>query len=134
RTTNPSSTRWSSRRRKSTRRRRRSPRATARRRAEEESASPVRRGRRREAPEGEGRSKVLCVAFPLLDPSPYDGGGGGRMSLAAEKSASGNVIDVANIEVIYNHVILVLKGVSLSVPDGAIVALLGANGAGKSTT
>src|SRR5215475_12953442 len=56
------------------------------------------------------------------------------MSLAAEKTASTNVLDVANIEVIYNHVILVLKGVSLSVPEGAIVALLGANGAGKSTT
>ena len=41
---------------------------------------------------------------------------------------------MANIEVIYNHVILVLKGVSLTVPQGAIVALLGANGAGKSTT
>jgi branched-chain amino acid transport system ATP-binding protein len=52
----------------------------------------------------------------------------------APAAASGNVIDVANIEVIYNHVILVLKGVSLSVPDGGIVALLGANGAGKSTT
>ncbi len=43
-------------------------------------------------------------------------------------------LDVNNVEVIYDHVILVLKGVSLSVPDGAIVALLGANGAGKSTT
>ena len=52
----------------------------------------------------------------------------------APQAAPGNVIDVANIEVIYNHVILVLKGVSLSVPEGAIVALLGANGAGKSTT
>ena len=39
-----------------------------------------------------------------------------------------------NIEVIYDHVILVLKGVSLVVPEGGIVALLGANGAGKSTT
>jgi branched-chain amino acid transport system ATP-binding protein len=39
-----------------------------------------------------------------------------------------------NIEVIYDHVILVLKGVSLTVPEGSIVALLGANGAGKSTT
>ncbi|ONN64384.1 ABC transporter ATP-binding protein [Herbaspirillum sp. VT-16-41] len=39
-----------------------------------------------------------------------------------------------NIEVIYDHVILVLKGVSLDVPEGKIVALLGANGAGKSTT
>src|SRR5690242_12120407 len=56
------------------------------------------------------------------------------MSVAAEKIAPTNVLDVANIEVIYNHVILVLKGVSLAVPEGSIVALLGANGAGKSTT
>jgi branched-chain amino acid transport system ATP-binding protein len=44
------------------------------------------------------------------------------------------VLEVNGIEVIYNHVILVLKGVSLSVPEGGIVALLGANGAGKTTT
>ena len=44
------------------------------------------------------------------------------------------LLKVNNIEVIYDHVILVLKGVSLDVPDGGIVALLGANGAGKSTT
>jgi branched-chain amino acid transport system ATP-binding protein len=44
------------------------------------------------------------------------------------------VLSVNNIEVIYDHVILVLKGVSLRVPEGGIVALLGANGAGKSTT
>jgi branched-chain amino acid transport system ATP-binding protein len=43
-------------------------------------------------------------------------------------------LSVNNIEVIYDHVILVLKGVSLEVPEGGIVALLGANGAGKSTT
>lgn len=44
------------------------------------------------------------------------------------------LLDVNNIEVIYNHVILVLKGVSLAVPKGGITALLGGNGAGKSTT
>jgi branched-chain amino acid transport system ATP-binding protein len=44
------------------------------------------------------------------------------------------LLAVNNIEVIYDHVILVLKGVSLRVPVGGIVALLGANGAGKSTT
>lgn len=44
------------------------------------------------------------------------------------------LLDVTNIEVVYDHVILVLKGVSLGVPEGGIVALLGANGAGKSTT
>ena len=51
---------------------------------------------------------------------------------AAETPPS--ILSVNNIEVIYDHVILVLKGVSLEVPRGGIVALLGANGAGKSTT
>ena len=45
-----------------------------------------------------------------------------------------NLLSVNNVEVIYDHVILVLKGVSLEVPEKGIVALLGANGAGKSTT
>jgi branched-chain amino acid transport system ATP-binding protein len=44
------------------------------------------------------------------------------------------LLQVSNIEVIYNHVILVLKGVSLTVPKGGITALLGGNGAGKTTT
>ena len=52
----------------------------------------------------------------------------------AATSPAPPILSVNNIEVVYDHVILVLKGVSLTVPKGQIVALLGANGAGKSTT
>jgi branched-chain amino acid transport system ATP-binding protein len=50
------------------------------------------------------------------------------------ESGRKSYLSVNNVEVIYDHVILVLKGVSLEVPRGKIVALLGANGAGKTTT
>jgi branched-chain amino acid transport system ATP-binding protein len=55
-------------------------------------------------------------------------------SPVADAPAAAPTLAVNNIEVIYDHVILVLKGVSLQVDEGRIVALLGANGAGKSTT
>jgi len=56
------------------------------------------------------------------------------MSATAAQQSSDNILAINNIEVIYDHVILVLKGVSLNVPRKGIVAILGANGAGKTTT
>ena len=56
------------------------------------------------------------------------------MSAVPKPESQQAYLAVNGIEVIYDHVILVLKGVSLSVPEGKIVALLGANGAGKTTT
>jgi branched-chain amino acid transport system ATP-binding protein len=63
------------------------------------------------------------MATALAEASERPGPGGARPLLV-----------VNNIEVVYDHVILVLKGVSLAVPERGIVALLGANGAGKTTT
>lgn len=55
-------------------------------------------------------------------------------NITASQAMGEPLLEVSNIEVIYNHVILVLKGVSLTVPKGSITALLGGNGAGKTTT
>src|SRR5512135_1004581 len=58
-----------------------------------------------------------------------------RRTLTSENlNANGTILKLNNVEVMYHEVILVLKGVSIDVPQGGIVALLGANGAGKSTT
>jgi branched-chain amino acid transport system ATP-binding protein len=60
---------------------------------------------------------------------------GAREGAATPRPAAADaILSVNNVEVVYNHVILVLKGVSLAVHRGRIVALLGANGAGKTTT
>ncbi len=76
-------------------------------------------------------------SLSLADPPREGEGKENRMSVAentAPGTAPETILSVNNIEVIYDHVILVLKGVSLDVPRGGIVALLGANGAGKTTT
>ena len=58
-----------------------------------------------------------------------------EMSMQAEapEAQAKTLLEINNIEVIYNHVILVLKGVSLKVRSGGITALLGGNGAGKTS-
>jgi branched-chain amino acid transport system ATP-binding protein len=74
-------------------------------------------------------------------PAPVDSGRNPKgaavppaSSVSKARGAAVPILSVNNVEVVYDHVILVLKGVSLAVPRGEIVALLGANGAGKSTT
>src|SRR4029453_303457 len=75
---------------------------------------------------------MAATTTPLANPSPQ--GRRDQADFVAPHMAAPPILSVNNIEVVYDHVILVLKGVSLGVPRGGIVALLGANGAGKTTT
>jgi branched-chain amino acid transport system ATP-binding protein len=74
----------------------------------------------------------LPVSAPIVLTGPLAGLGSAPAPVAAP--AKPPILSINNVEVIYDHVILVLKGVSLKVAEGGIVAILGANGAGKSTT
>ena len=74
----------------------------------------------------------VAMGKPLDGPASETAGAGSAPDRTPEPAEA--LLEVNNIEVIYNHVILVLKGVSLKVPKGGITALLGGNGAGKTTT
>src|SRR4030095_9768521 len=80
---------------------------------------------------GGGGSQEAPVHAARLLEGAVSGRSEERIAVSTDARQS---LSVNNVEVIYDHVILVLKGVSLAVPEGGIVALLGANGAGKSTT
>src|SRR5260370_34157909 len=83
-----------------------------------------------------GRDPGGGLASPGLaeKPQPFGGSCVAIPKAATATGAAAMFLSVNNIEVVYSHVILVLKGVSLDVPRSGIVALLGANGAGKTTT
>ncbi len=107
------------------------------------------RGKRRKARATVSASKTALARRPLIrprfqrcPPSPAcaqgeKGAPKPRNELPLSETATapaGPILDVVNIEVVYNSIALVLKGVSLNVPKAGVVALLGANGAGKTTT
>lgn len=75
----------------------------------------------------------MSTAVAPVD-TPSSSANAAKATTAAIAAMGETILSINNIEVIYDHVILVLKGVSLQVPKGKIVALLGGNGAGKSTT
>src|SRR3954447_8111996 len=100
---------------------------------------------RRRTPAGPSAASPATRGHDIIPSPPRRGGEAisaarALMSVHTQSSAqpaaqaAGPILAVNNIEVIYDRVILVLKGVSLTVPEGGIVALLGANGAGKTTT
>jgi len=79
-------------------------------------------------------SKLTILAALLVPPVPPEFCNNEVNPMLDSGQDTETLLEVNNIEVIYNSVILVLKGVSLSVPKGGITALLGGNGAGKTTT
>ena len=76
-------------------------------------------------------SRFLDIECGLIDIVPH-ARTAGRRSVNRQRERF-SLLEVANLEVVYHDVILVLRGLSFNVPDGKIVALLGANGAGKTT-
>src|SRR5580765_7223610 len=95
------------------------------------------------SPSGCRRCGTSCARRSRRPPPRKARSSATRSAIAPRKSErdvvpvidpANTLLSLNNVEVIYDHVILVLKGVSLAVPEGGIAALLGANGAGKSTT